>query len=462
MRDLTRGPITGHLLAMALPILFGMLFQTAYFLVDLFFVGRLGDTAIAGVGAAGNLTFLVMAVTQVLAVGAVALIAQAAGRKDQAEANLVFNQTLVLGAAAALLTLVLGYGLASHYVQATTPDAATQAAALAYLHWYLPSLALQFVLVGMGAALRGTGIVKPAMTVQMLTVLINIILAPVLIGGWGTGRPMGVAGGGLASTLAVSVGVIVMTLYFFRLEHYVGFSRRAMAPRTDVWKRIFGIGLPSGAEFLIMFVISSVIYWAIRAFGPSAQAGFSVGSRVMQAVFLPALAISFSVSPVVGQNFGGGHPERVRATFRTAVMLSACAMAVSMVFALATPHVMVRLFTKDPAAIAVGIQYLQFISWNFVATGFVMTCSALMQGLGNTWPVLWSSGSRVLTFALPVVWLSSRPGFALEQIWIASICSVTLQAFISGWLAWRQIGLSFAAAQARKQVAAAAPAPEAA
>jgi putative MATE family efflux protein len=462
MRDLTRGPIMGHLVAMALPIMFGMLFQTAYFLVDLWFVGRLGNTAIAGVGAAGNLTFLVMALTQVLAVGAVALISQAAGRKDQAEATLVFNQSLLLGGAGALLTLLAGYTSARHYVATTTPDAATQAAALAYLRSYLPALALQFVLVAMGSALRGTGIVKPAMTAQMLTVLLNIILAPVLIGGWGTGHPLGVAGAGLASSIAVGAGVLMMTVYFLRLEHYVGFSRRALAPRPGTWRRIFGIGLPSGAEFLVMFLIFSVIYWAIRPFGPSAQAGFSVGSRVMQAIFLPALAIAFSVSPVVGQNFGAGHPERVRATFRAAAMLSAIAMGLSMGVALLTPHVLVRQFTQDPAAIAVGIQYLQFISWNFIASGFVMTCSALLQGLGNTWPVLWSSGSRVLTFALPVIWIASRPGFTLTRIWFVSIASVALQALISGYLANRQIGRSFAAMKARAPSGASAAALDAA
>jgi putative MATE family efflux protein len=461
MRDLTRGPVMGHLITMALPIMFGMLFQTAYFLVDLWFVGRLGNTAIAGVGAAGNLTFLVMAVTQVLAVGAVALISQAAGRKDPAEASLVFNQSLLLGAAGALLTLLVGYTSARHYVATTTPDAATQVMALAYLRCYLPSLAMQFVLVAMGSALRGTGIVKPAMTVQMLTVLINIVLAPVLIGGWGTGRPLGVAGAGLASSIAVGVGVLMMIGYFLKLEHYVGFSRRALAPRPGIWRRIFAIGLPSGAEFLIMFLIFSVIYWAIRSFGPSAQAGFSVGSRVMQAIFLPALAISFSVAPVVGQNFGAGHPERVRATFKAAALLSAIAMGLSMIVALLTPRLLVRQFTQDPAAIAVGIEYLRYISWNFITTGFVMTCSSLMQGLGNTLPVLWSSGSRVLTFALPVIWMASHPGFTLTQIWYTSIGSVALQALLSGYLANRQIKLSFAAVKARVQAVAQPAAPAA-
>ena len=85
MHDLSTGSINRHLVGMAAPIAAGMIFQTLYFLVDLYFVGRLGDAAIAGVGSAGNLAFLVMAMTQVLGVGTVALIAQAVGRKDQAE-----------------------------------------------------------------------------------------------------------------------------------------------------------------------------------------------------------------------------------------------------------------------------------------------------------------------------------------------------------------------------------------
>ncbi|MGI9626049.1 MAG: MATE family efflux transporter, partial [Longimicrobiales bacterium] len=96
MKDMTEGPIPGHLMRMAAPIAIGMVFQTAYYLVDLYFVGQLGDAAVAGLGSAGNVQFLVMAITQVLGVGTMALIAQATGKKDQADANLIFNQSLVL------------------------------------------------------------------------------------------------------------------------------------------------------------------------------------------------------------------------------------------------------------------------------------------------------------------------------------------------------------------------------
>jgi Na+-driven multidrug efflux pump len=107
-------------------------------------------------------------------------------------------------------------------------------------------------MVAMASALRGTGIVKPAMTAQMLTVVINVILAPVLIGGWGTGRPLGVAGAGLASSIAISVGVLLMWVYFAS-RHYVGFVR-ATGARIDVGGR-YSPSDCRGGEFVIMFVI---------------------------------------------------------------------------------------------------------------------------------------------------------------------------------------------------------------
>jgi MATE family, multidrug efflux pump len=439
MKDLTQGPPQRHLIAMAVPIAAGMLFQTLYFLVDLYFVGRLGDAAIAGVGSAGNLSFLVMALSQVLGVGTVALISQAVGRKEQAAANLVFNQSMLLGVTALVACLVCGYAGSARFASTLGSDAATAAAGLTYLHWYLPSLALQFVLVAMSSALRGTGIVKPAMAVQMITVLVNVVLAPVLIGGWFTGRPLGVAGAGLASSIAVGLGVLLMSLYFVRLEHYVKVDLRQWVPRLASWRRILGIGAPAGGEFVMMFVIFSFIYWVIRPFGAPAQAGFGVGTRVMQAIFLPAMAVAFSVAPIVGQNFGAHRFERVRATFWSAAWMSALLMLLAMVVVQWRAPALIRAFTADPAAVQVGADYLRFISWNFLCSGFIFTCSGALQGLGNTWPSLWASLSRVATFIAPVLWLSAQPHFALTQVWIVSITSVTLQALLIGVLVMQSL-----------------------
>lgn len=434
MQDLTRGSIARHTVAMAVPMAIGMLIQTLYFLVDLYFVAQLGDAAIAGVSLGGTVTYIVLGLTQMLGVGTVALIAQAVGRKDQADANLIFNQSLTLSALCFVLTLVVGYGLGNRYLDGLGADAATTAAGIAYLNCYLPGLALQFALVATGSALRGTGIVKPTMIVQTLTVVLNMILAPVLIAGWGTGRPMGTAGAGLASTLSIAAGVLMMAIYFARMEHYVGFDRRQWAPRFATWRRMLAIGLPAGGEFALMFVFMAVIYAAIRDFGAAAQAGFGVGGRVMQAIFLPAMAIAFSVPAVAGQNFGARLPERVRETFRTSAMMSCAVMAVLTLLCQIQPAWFIGFFSDEAEVIAVGARFLQLISLNFVAQGLIFNCSGMFQALGNTWPGLASTATRLLIFALPVLWLSSQPGFTIDQVWYLSVITVAIQAGISLWL----------------------------
>ena len=439
MMNLTEGSLSRHTIRMAVPIAIGMLFQTLYYVVDLYFVAALGDTALAGVSAAGNATFLVIALTQALSVGTVVLISQAAGRKDQADANLIFNQSIVLAAGCALLVLVGGYGLAHGYVRSVAADAPTIAAGTTYLYWFLPSLALQCVVAVLGAALRGTGIVRPTMLVQMLSVVLNAILAPVFIAGWITGRPMGVAGAGLASSVAVGVAVIVLWIYFVRLEHFVGVARDLLRPRRAALRRLLSVGLPAGGEMMLMFVSTAVTYWAIRSFGSSAQAGYGIGARMMQALVLPALAIAFAVPAVVGQNFGARKVARVREAFRVSITLTTALMLVLTLFAQWQPALLIRAFSDDPAVVAAGAGFMRLVSLNFVAQGLILSCSSLFQGLGNTRPALASSVARVVLFVLASVWASRQPEFRIEHIWYLAIGTVTLQALISLLLLRREM-----------------------
>lgn len=444
MKDLTQGSIRGHIVAMAAPIAVGMLVQTLYFLVDLYFVSRLGADALAGVSLAGNAVLIVLALTQVLAVGTVALISHAVGAKDRARANLVFNQSLGVALLCTLLTVLLGIGGIGPYLRTVGAGAGITEAGRTYLLWYLPGLALQFPIAAMASALRGTGLAKPGMVVQLLTVLINIVLAPVLIAGWGTGHALGVLGAGLASTLAIVAGVLLMLWYFVRLESYVAVDRGALAPRAKVLAPMLRIGIPAGGEFLLMFVYTSAIYWFIRPFGPAAQAGFGIGMRVMQSVFLPAMAISFAVPAVAGQNFGARLPDRVRETLKQAVIIECSLMLVLAVLCHLVPRPLIGAFTSDPQVAEVGVDFLTIISTNFVAMGFVFACSGLFQAMGNTWPALASSATRLVTFIVPAVILTLQPGFALVQVWYLSVATVLLQAVASGLLVRQQLRLRLA------------------
>ena len=435
MKDLTRGPVGRLLLALSIPIALGMLLQTIYFFVDLYFVARLGDAAIAGVSAAGNLMFLVFALTQMLTVGTVALVSQAVGRKDQAEANHVFNQSVSLAAVCAALTVAGGYALAAPYMRVFAASDAIVATGITFIAWITPGLAFQYALAVMGSGLRGTGIVKPTMVVQALTVVLNALLAPVLIAGWLTGKPMGVAGAGLATTISVAVGVVALTIYFVRLEHYVRFDVAQWKPRLATWRRILGIGLPSGGEFVFLAIFVAVMYWVMRGFGDSAQAGFGIGMRVNQMIFVPAMALAFATAPIAGQNFGARHAGRVRETFRASATSSVFVMVVLTALVQWKAEALARIFSTEPAVVAVCVEYLRYISLNFVAVGFSQACSALFQGMGNTWPSFASSAMRIGIFALPAVWMARQPWFELHHVFMLSVATVFVQAAVNyAWL----------------------------
>jgi putative MATE family efflux protein len=279
------------------------------------------------------------------------------------------------------------------------------------------------------------------MIVQTATVIINIVLAPVLIFGWGLGRPLGVAGAAIATLVAIAIGVVWMTLYFLPADAYLKFTPRDWTPRFKLWGDMLKIGLPAGAEFGLMAVYLLLVYAVTRPFGAAAQAGFGIGMRILQACFLPVVALGFAVSPVAGQNFGAQKAARVRETFRTGAAISAGAMLVLAVAAWFWGDLMVRIFTTDPGAVAVGEEYLHIVAFNFVASGVIFVSSSMFQAMGNTIPSLITSAARIVIVAVPVLLLAGAPGFALRWIWYISAAAVVVQLVMNLLLLRREFRL---------------------
>lgn len=404
-----------------------MLFQTLYVLVDLYWVGWLGTEAVAAVGISGNLLFIVLAATQMLGVGTTTLVAHAAGRRDHERANLVFNQAQILSIVVGAIFLAIALATRRWYAETLSADALTRDLTGQYLVWFIPSQALTFLFVAMGAALRGTGNFRPGMIVQTATVIINIVLAPVLIFGWGTGRPMGVAGAAVATLVAIGIGVVWMALYFIPADAYLKFHRREWRPRLDLWAGMLKVGLPAGAEFAMMSVYLVLVYSVSQPFGASAQAGFGIGLRIVQACFLPVVALGFAVSPVAGQNFGARLAERVRETFRVGAVLAAGAMLLAAIAVWLTAGRLVQIFSSAPAVIAVGQEYLRVIVWNFVASGVIFVTSSMFQAMGNTIPSLITSAFRIVLIAIPILLLANAPSFSLLWIWYISVAGILAQ-----------------------------------
>ena len=388
-----------------------MLSQTLYFLVDLYWVGSLGKEAVAAVGIAGNLSFIVLACTQVLGVGTTTLIAHASGARDGARARDVFHQSQWLAAAAAVLFLIVAMAGRGAYIGTLAADAATAQLADGYLRVVHP---------GAGAAVRagddGRG---PAR-------LGRVPHADDRPGRHGRHQHRAGAVPDLrlghrrarsawraprsprswrSSSASLAHGAVPPARRVPALHR-----RRRAAPAGRRGAGSLAIGLPAGAEFSLMAVYMFLVLVVARPFGSAAQAGFGIGLRLVQALFLPVVALAFSAAPVAGQNVGARRFDRVRQTLFTALGLTIGLMLIVAVVCQFAAAALVGVFSADPAVIGVGADYLRIISWGFACSGIVFVSSSIFQALGRTIPPLLTSFLRNLAVFVPVLWLAAQAG----------------------------------------------------
>jgi MATE family, multidrug efflux pump len=256
---------------------------------------------------------------------------------------------------------------------------------------------------------------------------VNMVLAPILIFGWFTGYPMGVAGAAISTLVAVVVGVLWLSRYFTSANEFLHFRWADWPPRFETWASILKIGLPAGAEFALTAVYLFIVYTVCRPFGASAQAAFGIGLRLIQSMFLPVVALAFAAGPVAGQNVGARKADRVRTTFLSAMGMAAGLTAISALVGYLEAERFMGIFSHDPDVVRIGVDYLHIVAWSFVASGVVFVSSSMFQALGNTVPPLITSVSRITLVAIPIIILSRQPGFALTTIWYISVVGTALQ-----------------------------------
>jgi putative MATE family efflux protein len=427
MKDLTQGSVTKQLLGMAGFMMMGMVVQILYNLIDTYWVGRLGASAQAAVGLSRNLMMISMAVAQMLGAGTGALVAQAVGRKDHEESHHIFNQALGISLVTMVVYLAVVLLVRGPFSRGLSADSETAGLATRYLNWFAPALALQFPMMAMGSALRGTGNMKPGTVSQVSSVLLNMVLAPLLIFGWLGFPKMGVAGAGLATFIGVLAANIGLFLYFLRPGVYLKLRPREWPAKAATWWRILKIGLPSAVEFGLMFCYMMFVFAVLRPFGASAQAAFGVGQVLLQSAMMPVMSISFASSAVAGQAYGARLPQRVRESFAVTLKISLCCTAVLFLLAQLLGSHLAQGFTTDPAVIAGATEFIRVLSFNLMAVAVAFSCFGVLSGLGNTLPTLISSASRIGLIVVVVLALHGVEGFRPLWIWLASLGGTVVQ-----------------------------------
>jgi Na+-driven multidrug efflux pump len=179
----------------------------------------------------------------------------------------------------------------------------------------------------------------------------------------------------------------------------------------------------------------------VSHFGAHAMAGFGVGTRITQALCMPAMAIAFAIPAIIAQNIGAGKVARVREIIIRSLQIVTAMMILALLLCKLIPETLVNGFVQETDAKFIAVEYIRLISWNFIASGLVFATSGIFQAFGNTWPSLLSTSLRLFTFAVPALYLSRTTDFAITDIWMLSVVTVGLQALVSLLLLRRECRL---------------------
>jgi putative MATE family efflux protein len=422
-RDLTTGSITGNLLAMSLPTMFGMLGQTLYDVVDLMWIGRISSKAVAGVTLFSSLFWLVEVLNEVIGTSSVALITQSVGAGDRDRTNLIVEQTIVFKAFVAIIASVLLYFGLEPLLRIFSTDPEVLAAGLQYGRIRVFFLPVFFMSYSCFTALRCSGDPSSQMWIMLATSILNALLAPLLmfdelpfIGGRGAG--LGVLGAGLATVISISLSFAAAFGLLASGRRRVRLSLKGLFrldPAID--RKLLTIGLPSGGEMLARQLAGLVTTKFVALYGTAAIAALGIGNRLGGLVFMPLFGLMSGGGTIVGQNLGAERVDRAEATARTASLFGGLSITLLMGLGMIFPRPLLSLFVDSAETIAVGIPMIRIMGSSFIVVSFAIALGCAFSGSGYNLPFLVSSlagrwGAQ-LPFLLLATYVLPRVGIDL-------------------------------------------------
>jgi len=441
---MTQGPLAGILLRVAAPIALTNLVQSSYDIVNAFWVGHLGENAIAAVAASGPLFSVLISLGSGLATAGAVLIAQYAGAKRGDMLDHVAAQTLLMVAIVALVFTAIGASLVSPMLRwiGVAPDIHDLAAT--YLHFRYAGMIPMFGFMALQAMLNAVGEVRFAMRVQISSVILNAALDPLFIFGAGPIPALGVAGAAIA-TVSVQMGALLIGLHYLLSGHSALHLRpHQFRPDWPHIRRATGLGLPASIEQAIRTFSSLLLMSLAASFGTRGLAAYGVGTRLIFFWFTPMIGLSIATAAVVGQNIGAGLIERAEQAARLSAMLGFAVMtAVGLTLIPFVPSIIHVLAPGAPEVAAQAITF-SYICCPFY--GVLTVPQALLgafRGAGSTRQSMTISIVMQWFFQMPSAYvLALMTPLGLLGIWlsypIANMAASILCVFWYRYGSWRK------------------------
>jgi putative MATE family efflux protein len=383
-QDYTIGSLNRAILLLAVPMVLEMVLESLFAVVDVFWVGRLGANAVATVGLTESMLSLVFSVAMGLSLSTTAMVARRIGEKDPEGAAVAGVQAIALGWFVSLAIGVPCFMFAPNLLRMMGASSEIVATGSGYTKICLGGSFAVLLLFLNNAIFRGAGDAAIAMRLLWVSNIINLILDPCLIFGWGPFPRLGVTGAALATLTGRSIGVLYQ---FYRLLH--GTERiRILSSQVrlswEVMMRLIRVSVTGILQFAIAQTSWIGLVRIVSIFGATALAGYTIAIRIVIFVILPSWGLSNAAATLVGQNLGAGHPERAeKAVWRTGFYNVVFLGAVGMVFIFFSEP-MVRVFTQDPAVVPQGAACLRIVSYGNLGYAYFMVMMQAFNGAGDT------------------------------------------------------------------------------
>src|ERR1700741_4242180 len=383
-QDFTTGSLNRAILLLAIPMVLEMVLESLFAVVDVFWVGRLGADAVATVGLTESLLSLVFAVGLGLSLSTTAMVARRIGEKDPAGAAIAGVQAIAIGLAISALIGVPSLIFAPSLLQLMGASPQIVAVGSGYARIALGGSGAIMLLFLNNAIFRGAGDAAIAMRLLWISNIINLVLDPCLIFGWGPFPRLGVTGAALATFTGRSIAVGYQFYRLLKGTERIRILTRQIRLHGKVLLRLIRVSLTGILQFAIAHTSWIGLVRIVSIFGAAALAGYTIAIRIVIFVILPSWGLSNAAATLVGQNLGAGHPERAeKAVWRTGLYNVIFLGAIGVVFIFFSEPI-VRLFTHDPEGVPLGSACLRIISYGNLGYAYFMVMMQAFNGAGDT------------------------------------------------------------------------------
>jgi len=433
--DYTRIPLKRAVLLLAVPMMLELVLESTFAVVDIFFVARLGASAVATVGLTETYLFLLYSIAMGLAMAVTAIVARRIGERRGEEAALSAVQAIALAALVSVPFALAGMFWAQDLLRLMGGDDWVVEHGYRYMQWMLGGNVIILLLFVINAIFRGAGDAAAAMRVLWVANALNIVLDPILIFGLGPVPAMGVEGAAIATTIGRGAGVLMQVGILMRGSEHLRIRREALRWHGATTLQIVRTSLGGIGQMIVSMTAWIFLMRILSSVSTEAVAGATIAIRIMMFTLMPAWGMSNAAATLVGQNLGAGEPARAEAAvWRIGWMNMVFTVAVSVLF-FVWHDAIIGLFTDDAAVVAIGGEWLSILAYSYFVYGWWMVSVQAFNGAGDTMTPTWINLVFFWLIQIPLAWALALPlGWAHSGVFWGVFVSETAVGVFTLWL----------------------------